>query len=432
VVEPKISVFMLIDVKVPSPGESITEVELTRWLVYDGSIVEKDQDIAEVESEKATLPIIAPEGGRIKILVGEGSMLMVNAVCCTIDTSVTSQNITRGKTEMDEGQPVIANEKNKIIEKFERTSEPSVQIDKSQAVKVTPLAKQMMKEYNLNVDDIINGLRKITAGDVELVRDAHGNSVAPHIPSEQILAGERAVERTRMSQLRKKVSERLVTAKNTTAMLTTFNEVDMSRVQEIRVNFQKTFQEKYGVKLGLMSFFVRAAVEALKIHPITNSMIEGDEIVTPNYIDMGIAVQTPKGLMVPVLRNAQNMGFAETEKEIIRLATKAREGKITLEELSGGTFTITNGGIFGSMLSTPILNYPQSAILGMHNIVDRPVAVNGKVEIRPIMYVALSYDHRIIDGKDSAAFLMDVKRMIENPEKLLFGGADPIEVLIGL
>ncbi|HBI81069.1 MAG TPA: dihydrolipoyllysine-residue succinyltransferase, partial [Bacteroidales bacterium] len=297
---------------------------------------------------------------------------------------------------------------------------------------VTPLAKQLMKEYNLNVDDIINGLRKITAGDVELARDAHGNSVAPHIPSEQILAGERAVERTRMSQLRKKVSERLVTAKNTTAMLTTFNEVDMSRVQEIRVNFQKTFQEKYGVKLGLMSFFVRAAVEALKIHPITNSMIEGDEIVTPNYIDMGIAVQTPKGLMVPVLRNAQNMGFAETEKEIIRLATKAREGKITLEELSGGTFTITNGGIFGSMLSTPILNYPQSAILGMHNIVDRPVAVNGKVEIRPIMYVALSYDHRIIDGKDSAAFLMDVKRMIENPEKLLFGGADPIEVLIGL
>jgi len=423
---------MLIDVKVPSPGESISEAELTRWLVSDGSIVERDQEIAEVESEKATLPIIAPESGRIKILVGEGSMLMVNAVCCTIDTSVTSHNIAKEKIEMHEGQTVIANEKNITIEKVEKTSEPSVQIDKSQAVKVTPLAKQLMKEYNLNVDDIINGLRKITAGDVELVRDAHGNSVTPRITSEQTLAGEREVERTRMSQLRKKVSERLVTAKNTTAMLTTFNEVDMSRVQEIRANYQKTFQEKYGVKLGLMSFFVRAAVEALKLHPITNSMIEGDEIVTPNYIDMGIAVQTPKGLMVPVLRNAQNMGFAEIEKEIIRLATKAREGKITLEELSGGTFTITNGGIFGSMLSTPILNYPQSAILGMHNIVDRPVAVNGKIEIRPIMYVALSYDHRIIDGKDSAAFLMDVKRMIENPEKLQYGGTDPIETLIGL
>ncbi|HOK60170.1 2-oxo acid dehydrogenase subunit E2, partial [Tenuifilum sp.] len=224
----------------------------------------------------------------------------------------------------------------------------------------------------------------------------------------------------------------LVTAKNTTAMLTTFNEVDMSRVQEIRARYQTDFQQKFGVKLGLMSFFVRAAVEALRLHPMTNSMIDGEDIVTPSYIDMGIAVQTPKGLMVPVLRNAQTMSFAEIEKEILRLATKAREGRITLDELNGGTFTITNGGIFGSMLSTPILNYPQSAILGMHNIVDRPVAVNGKVEIRPIMYVALSYDHRIIDGKDSAAFLMDIKRMIENPEKLLFGGDDPIMKLIGL
>ena len=215
-------------------------------------------------------------------------------------------------------------------------------------------------------------------------------------------------------------------------MLTTFNEVDMSRVQEIRARYQTDFQQKFGVKLGLMSFFVRAAVEALRLHPMTNSMIDGEDIVTPSYIDMGIAVQTPKGLMVPVLRNAQTMSFAEIEKEILRLATKAREGRITLDELNGGTFTITNGGIFGSMLSTPILNYPQSAILGMHNIVDRPVAVNGKVEIRPIMYVALSYDHRIIDGKDSAAFLMDIKRMIENPEKLLFGGDDPIMKLIGL
>ena len=289
-----------------------------------------------------------------------------------------------------------------------------------------------MHEYNMNIDDVLNGLRRITAGDVQMVKDTLNNLVVTSDKRNEAPTLVRSEERIRMSQLRKKVSERLVTAKNTTAMLTTFNEVDMSRVQEIRARYQTDFQQKFGVKFGLMSFFVRAAVEALRLHPMTNSMIDGEDIVTPSYIDMGIAVQTPKGLMVPVLRNAQTMSFAEIEKEILRLATKAREGRLTLDELNGGTCTITNGGIFGSMLSTPILNYPQSAILGMHNIVDRPVAVNGKVEIRPIMYVALSYDHRIIDGKDSAAFLMDIKRMIENPEKLLFGGDDPIMKLIGL
>lgn len=422
---------MLIDVKIPSPGESISEVELTRWLVSDGDFVEKDQEIAEVESEKATLPIIAPESGKIAIVVEQG-MVKVNEVCCKIDTSFAGKSLKTHsvgeKNDIVEKETAqVSNAKAEKLKVTEQANEA-----KSQNVKVTPLARELMHEYNLSIDDVIDGLRRITASDVQMVREVLRK---PDTMAEKpivTVVGERSEDRNRMSQLRKKVSERLVTAKNTTAMLTTFNEVDMSRVQEIRTKYQSDFQQKYGVKLGLMSFFVRAAVEALKLHPMTNSMIDGDDIVTPNYIDMGIAVQTPKGLMVPVIRNAHTLGFADIEKEILRLATKSREGKITLDELNGGTFTITNGGIFGSMLSTPIINYPQSAILGMHNIVDRPVAINGRVEIRPIMYVALSYDHRIIDGKDSAAFLMDIKRMVENPEKLLFGGDDPLKKLIGL
>lgn len=422
---------MLIDVKIPSPGESITEVELTRWLVSDGDIVEKDQEIAEVESEKATLPIIAPESGKITIVVEQG-MVKVNEVCCKIDTAFAGQSTEPNKNEAKGDTPAVDNSRDMIISTPIAEISEQINNTKTDHVKVTPLARELMQEYNLNIDDVLNGLRRITAADVRMVKDIMSKPDTHSGKLNEPMIGERTEERNRMSQLRKKVSERLVTAKNTTAMLTTFNEVDMSRVQEIRTKYRNEFQQKHGVKLGLMSFFVRAAVEALKLHPMTNSMIDGEEIVTPNYIDMGIAVQTPKGLMVPVLRNAQTMSFAEIEKEILRLATKAREGRITLDELNGGTFTITNGGIFGSMLSTPILNYPQSAILGMHNIVDRPVAVNGRVEIRPIMYVALSYDHRIIDGKDSAAFLMDIKRMVENPEKLLFGGEDPIKNLIDI
>ncbi|QKG80139.1 2-oxoglutarate dehydrogenase complex dihydrolipoyllysine-residue succinyltransferase [Tenuifilum thalassicum] len=421
---------MKIDVKIPSPGESITEVELTKWLVSNGDIVEKDQEIAEVESEKATLPIIAPEAGKIELVVDEGSTMSVNQICCYIDTSFSAS--TESKPEQ-----VDNSTEHSKTSKAEQSKEKPKEQDKDEihvtsGIKVTPLAKKKMEESSLNIDDIIKGLRRITAADVDLAKQELSNSSGSSEIVEKAKDQDRGLERKPMSQLRKKVSERLVTAKNTTAMLTTFNEVDMSRVQEIRAKYQKDFQEKYGVKLGLMSFFVRAAVEALKLHPMTNSMIVGEDIVTPNYIDMGIAVQTPKGLMVPVIRDAQKMSFADIEKEILRLATKAREGRITLDELNGGTFTITNGGIFGSMLSTPIINYPQSAILGMHNIVERPVAVNGRVEIRPIMYVALSYDHRIIDGKDSAAFLMDIKRMVENPEKLLFSGDEPVKKLIGL
>lgn len=422
---------MLIDVKIPSPGESITEVELTRWLVSDGDIVEKDQEIAEVESEKATLPIIAPESGKITIVVAQG-MVKVNEVCCKIDTTFAIQLKEPNKVETNNQIPTVENSQVTSIPAYKSEISEQANVPKAEHVKVTPLARELMQESNLSIDDVLNGLRRITAADVRMVKDRMRKPDSPFNKPKESIIGDRTEERNRMSQLRKKVSERLVTAKNTTAMLTTFNEVDMSRVQEIRTKYQNEFQQKHGVKLGLMSFFVRAAVEALKLHPMTNSMIDGEEIVTPNYIDMGIAVQTPKGLMVPVLRNAHTMGFADIEREIQRLANKAREGKITLDELNGGTFTITNGGIFGSMLSTPILNYPQSAILGMHNIVDRPVAVNGRVEIRPIMYVALSYDHRIIDGKDSAAFLMDIKRMVENPEKLLFGGEDPIKNLIDI
>lgn len=423
---------MLIDVKIPSPGESITEVELTRWLVTDGDNVEKDQEIAEAESEKATLPIIAPESGKISLLVSQGAMVKVNEVCCRIDTSFVGQPITQKSVSKEASAVEPQSEVDRPENAEKLAAFPSPNDEATQKVKVTPLARELMQEYNLSIEDVLNGLRRITASDVKMVMKTPEKTAHAVELSAPLFSGERTEDRTRMSQLRKKVSERLVTAKNATAMLTTFNEVDMSKVQEIRTNYQKDFQEKYGVKLGLMSFFVRAAVEALKLHPMTNSFIDGDDIVTPSYIDMGIAVQTPKGLMVPVLRNAHTMGFAKIEKEILRLANKAREGRITLDELNGGTFTITNGGIFGSMLSTPILNYPQSAILGMHNIVERPVAVNGKVEVRPIMYVALSYDHRIIDGKDSAAFLMDIKRMIESPEKLLFGGDDPVKKVIGL
>lgn len=414
---------MIIEVKIPTPGESISEVELTRWLVENGAIVSKDQEVAEIESEKASLPIIAPESGKINILVGQGSTVAVNAIACTIDTSVASR--VEAKNTSVEPAPQVKDE----VKPKETTPKAEVTLVEGN-IKVTPLAKLIMADSNLSVDDIINGLRRITAHDVELVKNQSNQRTS--MPVQSRVSTERVEERTKMSQLRKKISERLVSVKNQTAMLTTFNEVDMSRVMEIRAKYQQEFKDKYGVKLGLMSFFTKAVVEALKLHPMTNSFIDGEEIVTPNYYDIGVAVQAPKGLMVPVLRNVESMSFAQIEQGIQELANKVRSGKITLDELNGGTFTITNGGIFGSMLSTPILNPPQSGILGMHNIVDRPVAVNGKVEIRPIMYVALSYDHRIIDGKDSASFLMDIKRMIENPETIMFGGDSLDKKLIGL
>jgi 2-oxoglutarate dehydrogenase E2 component (dihydrolipoamide succinyltransferase) len=288
----------------------------------------------------------------------------------------------------------------------------------------------MMEDYHLSMEEVLNGLHRISKGDIEAVMALPKQENQPYILERKSYS--RAEKREKMTSLRRKLSERLVAVKNETAMLTTFNEIDMSRVMEMRSKLQNKFVEKYGLKLGFMSLFSKAVAEAMQFHPSINSQINGEEIISPEFVDIGIAVQTPKGLMVPIIRNTESKTIAEIEIELKVLAEKARTKKITVEELTGGTFTITNGGTFGSLMSTPIINPPQSAILGMHNIVDRPVAVNGQVVIRPMMYVALSYDHRIIDGKDSVGFLVKVKELIENPERLLTNGRNPEEVLLGL
>lgn len=419
---------MKVDILIPSPGESISEVELANWLVEDNSWVEKDQEIAEVESEKATLPLLASHSGIISIKVESGT-IKVGDVACTIDTDAQKPEEVASKKEAESSEASVASddsgaEAEKSVESSKAQGKPDdKKAPEHSQVKATPLARKMMKEGGINVDDVINGLRKITSKEVN-------SFISGTTPSSQGNV-ERTEERTKMSQLRKKLSQRLVAVKNETAMLTTFNEVDMSRVMQMRKTYQKQFQESHGVKLGFMSFFTKAVVEALKLYPTVNSQINGDEIVTPNYYDIGIAVQTPKGLMVPVLRNTETLSMAQIETKVMELAQKGRIGRIGLEDLSGGTFTITNGGVFGSMLSTPILNPPQSGILGMHNIMERPIAVNGKVEIRPMMFIALSYDHRIIDGKDSVGFLVAVKQMIENPERMLLGES-PDKKLLGL
>lgn len=418
---------MIVEIKVPTPGESISEVEITTWLVNDGDLVNKNQDLAEIESDKATLSLVASEAGKIHILVPAGTTVKVDSVACSIDTSVAVEAAitpapSLSQPAKDEAKPLTA-EAPQAPKKAE--VKPLAGPDH---VKVSPLAQQLMAEHNLSVEDILNGLRRITSDDVKLVV-ANGHSKPA---SQASVAVSRDVQRQKMTQLRKKLSQRLVAVKNETAMLTTFNEVDMSEVMKLRALYNKEFQEKFGVKAGLMSFFLKAAALALKQFPMVNSMIDGEEIVTPDYADISVAVQTPKGLMVPVIRNVETLSLADIELKLKQLADKARTGKISLDEMTGGTFTVTNGGVFGSMLSTPLINPPQSGILGMHNIVDRPVAIDGKVEIRPIMYVALSYDHRIIDGKDSVSFLKKVKELIENPIGLLTYGANPERQVLGL
>ena len=421
---------MIVDIQVPTPGESITEVEITTWLVNDGDIVAKNQELAEIESDKATLSLNASEGGKIQILIQAGSTAKVNDVACKIDTSFA--NSAPQPTDIKEvTKPASQPQKAETQPIAKPVETPKTAVSEATHVKVSPLAQQLMAENNLNVDDIINGLRRISSGDVQTVVDQLKNG-SPIINQASSTTISRENSRQKMTQLRKKLSQRLVAVKNETAMLTTFNEVDMSAVMRLRAEHNKAFQEKFGVKAGLMSFFLKASAIALKHHPMVGSMIDGDEIVTPDYADIAVAVQTPKGLMVPVIRNVETMSLADLELKLKELADKARSSKISLEEMTGGTFTITNGGVFGSMLSTPLINPPQSGILGMHNIVDRPVAVNGKVEIRPIMYVALSYDHRIIDGKDSVGFLKKVKELIENPVELITGGANPDKAIMGL
>jgi len=404
---------MIIEVKVPSPGESISQVTVANWLVGNGSFVTKDMEVAELESDKATLPLIAPESGKIKILIDVGNNIAVGAVACTIDDSVKEDIIQTDFIKNDEEE--LKHEIEHIVTKPENNDE----------IKITPLAQKMMLENNLNIDDIISGLRKITSKDVE-------NVIANKSLHHDKTIINRSEERIAMSSLRKKLSERLVAVKNQTAMLTTFNEVDLTEIISIRNRYKDEFFKKHGVKLGFMSFFAKATALSLKQFPVVNSRIENEEFVYPNYVDLGIAVQTDKGLMVPIIRNADVRPLFELELSIFNLADKARKRRITLDEMEGGTFTITNGGVFGSLLSTPILNPPQSAILGMHNIIERPVAINGKVEIRPMMYIALSYDHRVLDGKDSVLFLKKIKEFIENPNLILNNGNDSIGYQLGL
>ncbi len=417
--------------KVPSPGESISEVEIAQWMVSDGDYVEKDQTIAEVDSDKATLELPAEDSGIITLKAAEGDVVKVGQVVCLIDTSAKKPAgfESAGEKEATAVEAPKA-EKGPSPDPVKEAPKATPDAKASYASgTASPAASKMLAENGVNASRI-SGTGKdgrITKQDV-LAAMSGGFSAEAAAG----WGGTRDKHNEKMSMLRRKVAERLVAVKNDTAMLTTFNEVDMKPIMDLRAKYKDQFAKHHEVNLGFMSFFTKAVTEALNIFPSVNAQIEGNEMVLHNYADIGIAVSSPKGLMVPVVRNAEQMTLAEIEAEIKRLAIKARDGKITPDEMTGGTFTITNGGVFGSMLSTPIINPPQSAILGMHNIVERPVAIDGKVEIRPIMYLALSYDHRIIDGKESVGFLVKVKEMLENPERMIFGGKDPYQVLLGL
>jgi 2-oxoglutarate dehydrogenase E2 component (dihydrolipoamide succinyltransferase) len=419
----------MFEMKVPSPGESISEVEIAEWLVADGDYVEKDQVIAEVDSDKATLELPAEVAGVITLKAEEGDTVGVGEVVCLIDTEAEApvkKEEPKQESKREEA-PAAAKEKK---EAAVAAPEPQPAGKKSYADgHASPAAKKKMSEEGVSANQIQGSGKdgRITKQDVI-------KAMADGFPAESAAGwgGTRDTERKKMSTLRRKVAERLVGVKNETAMLTTFNEVNMKPIMDMRSKYKDIFKENHGVGLGFMSFFTKAVTEALNHFPTVNAQIDGKEMVTHNYADIGIAVSSPKGLMGPVVRNAEQMSLAEIEAEIKRLAIKARDGKITIDEMQGGTFTITNGGVFGSMMSTPIINPPQSAILGMHNIVERPMAVNGEVQILPMMYLALSYDHRIIDGKESVSFLVKVKEMLENPEHMIFGGKSPAEVLLGL
>ena len=390
---------MVLEMKIPSPGESITEVEISQWLVKDGDNVNKDQTIAEIDSDKATLDLPAEVSGKITLKAQEGDTMSVGDIVCLIDTSEAS-NSTSPQQNIKEEKKI---ESNKIDE-----------------ISITPLARNIASDKGIDINEIHSKGDKITKDDVLKVIPAMGSSNHEG----------RNENREKLSMLRRKVAERLVSVKNETAMLTTFNEADLSNIFDLRKKYKEAFSQKHGVSLGFMSFFTKAVTRALDLYPDVNSMIDGNEKISYNYSDISIAVSGPKGLMTPVLRNAQDLSFAAVEQEIKRLADNVRDKSITVDDLTGGTFTISNGGVFGSMLSTPIINPPQSGILGMHNIIQRPIAVEGKVEIRPMMYLALSYDHRIIDGNQSVGFLIAVKEGVEDPENILMDGK--IEKSLGL
>lgn len=413
----------LIDIKVPSPGESITEVTISRWLKKDGEYVNKDEEVLEIDSDKATLTVSAEQAGTLKTLAKDGDVVKIGSAVGKIDTAAkqpagdmaVSKEQAKGKTEKSEV----------------KSEQPIASTLKYETSVATPLAKKIIEENKITQKISGTGENgKIRKDDV---LSAMSKSFAAVVsPSGGGEGGGRDEERKKMTPLRKKLAQRLVAVKNQTAMLTTFNEVDMSKIMELRTKYNPQIEKQFGTKLGFMSFFTKAVCEALQLFPAVNAMIDGEEIVYHKFCDVGIAVSAPKGLVVPIVRNAEMLSLAGIELKIKEIALKARDNKLSMEEMTGGTFTITNGGVFGSLMSTPIINPPQVAILGMHNVVERPIAVNGKVEIRPMMYVALSYDHRIIDGKESVGFLVKVKEMCENPARMLFGGKNPEEILLGL
>ncbi len=461
----------MVEVKVPSPGESITQVQLATWLVSDGAYVNKDDEIAEIDSDKATLSISAPQSGSIKLLAREGDTLEVDAKVAQIDTSAKPPSDqdenhkapagTRGQPEQSRDGKSGADKGAKGGPKESTTKSPTQEVSQNRArddlgegmpgsretkeekpginIRVTPLAQQILREMGIDHKDLGEAIKGLRVGRRELEKAVDKLESQPEKESpgamEDAQRGwgkERNTRQVKMSALRQKVSSRLVSVKNETAMLTTFNEVNMAPVMELRYRHKDAFREKYGVKPGFMSFFSMAAARALQEIPEVNARLEDDQIIYHEYADLGIAVSTPRGLMVPVVRDVHTMNLGQTELAIQEMAEKARSKKLSLDEMQGGTFTITNGGVFGSMLSTPIINPPQSAILGMHNIQERPVAINGQVVIKPMMYLALSYDHRIIDGREAVVFLVKIKELLENPVQMLFHGKDPERLLMGL
>ncbi len=418
----------MLEIIVPSPGESITQVQIASWLVEDGEIVERDQEIVEIDSDKATFPLSSPVDGRLKIIVEEGETVDVGAVIATIE----ELEIKKGtKALRNKGTEEQRNKSTEDQRDKGTTSSDTIHDSPlaSHEINVTPLAGKIIDEKEITLSAITAAFpgKRITRREVDAFLKSRKET-----KGEFIFTGERTEERKKLSTLRLKLAERLVAVKNETVMLTTFNEINMRKVLEVKEKYTDVFKEKFGVGIGLMSFFTKATSLALQEYPQVNSMIDGDELITPNYVDMGIAVSAPKGLMVPVIRNTESLSLDEIEIHIKELAAKARNNRITIDDMKGGTFTITNGGVFGSLMSTPILNPPQSAILGMHKIIDRPVAINGRVEIHPMMYIALSYDHRIIDGKEAVGFLIRVKELIEEPGRMLTAGEDLYRVLLDI
>jgi 2-oxoglutarate dehydrogenase E2 component (dihydrolipoamide succinyltransferase) len=407
---------MAIDIKVPTVGESISEVTLVKWLKKDGEYASRDEVIAELESEKATFELNAEQAGAIKIIAQEGDTLKIGDIVCSIDTDATKP----------EGAPAAPEKATPVAKAEDNTKPLNPKPLNEESAKATPVAAAIIADKKVDVKTVT-----ATGSNGKIVKQDVLEALSNPGRKPGVAMFGRTDRPEKMSNLRKTISRRLVEAKNTTAMLTTFNEVDMSAIMEIRAKYKDKFKEGHGVNLGFMSFFTKACTYALMEWPSVNAYIDGENIIYHEYCDISIAVSAPKGLVVPVIRNAESLSMAEIEKKVVELATKAKDNKLTIEEMTGGTFTITNGGIFGSMMSTPIINIPQSAILGMHNILQRPMAVNGQVVIKPMMYLALSYDHRIIDGRESVSFLVRVKELLENPALLLFG-KDPVKSLLEL